>query len=204
MIPLAQWLTDRAGSRAAAEPPAEEPAEQAPTLEIMTGGEMAANLEESENREAELTASLAAAEERAAELADALVRREQELGALLGEELGRRLEEGISQGFAAMQAMLEETLHDVLTPFLADAARSRVITELKDLLKKQLREADAPVMEIRVPPELHEALERVCQQLAPSATLTAGETVEVVFTAHRQRFEELSARWRAVIEGAEP
>lgn len=204
MIPLAQWLTDRQGSPPAAEPSAEEAAEQAPTLESMTISQMTVTLEEQQSHAAKLAASLAAAEERAAELADTLVRREQELRALLGEELGRRLEEGVSQGFATMQAVLEEALHDVLTPFLADAARRRVITELKNLLDKQLREADAPVMEIRVPPELHEALEAFCQQLAPAATLTAGDTIEVVFTGHRQRFEELSARWRAVIEGAEP
>lgn len=200
MIPLSRWLSDQ-GSAAMTEASVAVPEDvQDPPHELI--------VESSEHRSspeaghiAELLASLARAEERIAEQARLHASREQELLLRLGEEAGAKLAAEISRAFDDLLAMLEDSLAQVLRPFLAIEAQRRAVTDLLTLIRRELQAAESATLEIRAPAALHEGLSSLAGDYALSITFTESETIEVVLAAQRMRFEELSAGWCAAIHG---
>ena len=191
MKPISQWLTERDAPPAPAfiaeDFAPDSPLPFEPVEEPLTP-----------DPSDELRAKLAEAEETIATLQAEHARAEEELRQRLGEALAERIGVEIGRGLDGLLSQLEGALTQVLTPFLSQAARDRAVTELKALLQRELASAAEPVVELRAPAELHEMLSTL------NVGLVQAETVEIVFAGERQRFEELSARWCAMIEGREP
>ena len=131
----------------------------------------------------------------------AYAEKERELLSRLGDDLSSRIATEMSRALDDVLGILEECLGEVLTPFLCDKARARATSRLLDLVREELRQTDDPVLEIRAPAELHDSLSLLREAADVSSTLTESGTVEIVRSAHRMRFEELSLRWCQVIEG---
>lgn len=192
MKPLSQWLTERD----APPPPAIIAEDFAP--EALLPFEPVEEPPPPPDPSEELRARLAEAEETIATLRAEHARAGEELRQQLGEALAERIGAEIARGFDGLLSQLEGALTQVLTPFLSQAARDRAVTELKALLQRELASAAEPVVELRAPAELHEMLSTL------NVKLIEAEAVEIVFAGERQRFEELSARWCAMIEEREP
>jgi hypothetical protein len=192
MIPLSRWLAERQSPAQALHIPdgLEEPACPMPALEIETDTVNAAA-----QREEELLASLREAEERLEQQVLARAARERELETRLGEDLSRTLQAGIAKATGSLLGMIEESLAMALAPLLEEQARSRSIAELTELIRRELRQADTPVLEIRAPSHLHDALRPLAGEAGISMTMTESACVEVVLAAERRRFEDLSSRW---------
>lgn len=206
MIPLSRWLTEQAEPEGEQPPPGTEgddtpAAESTPASEELKA--MEALLLQLRSREEELRTALVAAEERAAALSAAHASREAELKAAFAEDVTQRLDAGIGSAFDALLCRLEDALTEVLSPFLIREAREKAITHLREMLIRELREPDEPVLAVRAPAELHAWLEKLRPQLPVSAALAESDRIEIVFTGHRLRFEELSSRWCAAIKGEE-
>jgi hypothetical protein len=161
-----------------------------------------APLEEAD-REEELRAALKRAEDQLEELSLVHAEKERQLVNRLGEELGRHISSAIDRAFGSALVMLEESLCQALLPFLGEQARMRALSDLRDLLVQELQQAEAPVLEIRAPAELHEALSVLRNHAGVSLTATECKTIEIVLVTERKRFEELSSRWLEVIQGRE-
>lgn len=155
------------------------------------------------SRDDELLEAPEQTEDRFAELIKAHAVREEELRSQLGSELNQRLEAEINRAFGALLGMLEDSLSQVLMPFLTVEVRIRAVSDLMKLIRQELREADGPVLEIRAPAAVHDALATLQDQSAVSITIAESATVEIILASQRARFEELSSRWCAAIEGGE-
>lgn len=206
MIPLSRWLAQQDDPEAS-QPPSGT-TDDVPEAEISQASEQHLIAEDSSlqhaAREEELCAVLAAAEERAAELSAALAQREVELKAAFAEDLADRLAAGIGGAFDTLLRKLEDALAEVLTPFLTREARDKAMAELQDILARELREADEPVLALKAPAELHDRLETLRPHLAVSTALVESDRIEIVFAGRRLRFEEMSSRWCSAIKGEDP
>ena len=194
MIPLSRWLAERQSPAQALHIPdgLEEPACPIPELDIETDAVSAAAAAQ---REEELLTSLRETEERLEQQVLAHAARERELETRLGEDLSRTLQTGIAKATGSLLGMIEESLAMALAPLLEEQARSRSIAELTELIRRELQQADMPVLEIRAPSHLHDALRPLADEAGISMTMTESACVEVVLAAERRRFEDLSSRW---------
>lgn len=200
MIPLSRWLAERQLPAQALQIPdgLEEHADPMPDLDIETdAGKVAAAAQ----REEQLLASLREAEERLEQQLLAHGARERELEIQLGEDLCRRLQSGIAKATETLLGLLEESLADALGPFLQEQAVNRSVAELGELVRRELQQADTPVLEIRAPSSLHDALRPLADEAGVSMIVTESDLVEVVLAAERRRFEDLSSRWLDAIKG---
>jgi hypothetical protein len=199
MIPLSLWLAER-------HPPPDVPfidaaAEEQASPLIDAGEAEPEGGADPVQREEALLSALREAEEKLQQQLLMQMERERELELRLGEELGRRLQSDISRSIEDLLEALEESLVHVLTPFLKEHARQKAIAELAEMVRREIQRSDTPVLEIRAPTRLHDALRAVGEEAKVSIAVAPSEIIEVVLTTERRRFEELSARWLEAIEG---
>jgi hypothetical protein len=199
MIPLSLWLAER-------HPPPDVPlmdiANEEHASPLISPEEAAAQGDvDFAQREEALLLAVSEAEAKLQQQLLLQMERERELERCLGEDLGRRLESEISKSVGALLEAIEESLVQALTPFLNEQTRLKAITELTEMVRHELQRSDLPVLEIRAPARFHEALRSAADGANTSMTLAPSEIVEVILTAERRRFEELSARWVDAIEG---
>lgn len=199
MIPLSIWLAERH------QPPevpftAGETEDQA-SLPDSPGEAEHQDSAEFAQREEALLAALKEAEEKLQQQLLAQAERERELELRLGEDLGRRLQSEVLRAVEGLLQAVEESLSQALTPFLNEHVRAKAIAELTELIRREIQRSDSPVLEIRAPTRLHDALRAVGDEANVSIAVAPSEIIEVVLTTERRRFEELSARWLEAIEG---
>ena len=200
MIPLAHWLTERAeAARSSESGPILEEYRQLD--EVICPESPPANDTEAPNREEELLEALLNAEQRIEELSLTHAGKEKELLNRIGDELTSRIAAEMGRALDDVLSNLEETVGDVLRPFLCDQARARAVSSLLELVREELQQTDNPVLEIRAPVDMHEALLALRQSGDVSSMLTESRTVEIVRATNRIRFEELSLLWCQAIEG---
>lgn len=200
MIPLSQWLAER-------HPPqdAPRPAEAVEEHMVLTP-EPECDLDESianavAQREEELLTAVREAEAKLEQQALSHAARERELEARLGAELGRRLQSEISSAFEGLLTTIEESLAQLLAPFLTEQARIRATADLMDLIRRDMQQSEAPLIEIRAPAGLHDAMRCLGDEAGIAVTDGSSDIVELVFSTDRRRFEDLSARWVETIGG---
>jgi hypothetical protein len=202
MIPLSHWLTGRSSPESS--PLLGLEAYELAALETMPDGEACPEgSPEAPDLEETLRAALRRAEEQLEKLSLVHAERERKLMDRLGEELAGHIASEIDRAFGSALGTLEESVCQALSPFLGEQARVQAVRELRNLIEQELLRADSPALEIRVPAELYDALAGVQESTGVSLTVTDCQTVEVAFAAERLRFEELSSRWLAIIQGRE-
>jgi hypothetical protein len=152
-------------------------------------------------REEELLAALRESERKFLEQKALYADLEQTMSNRLGGEITRQLQTDVERCFQQILLGLEEALSQILVPFLMEEVRRKTITELADLVRRELGDPDAPVINVRAPLELHDALARMSEQSSIALNLTESDEIEIAIGAQRVRFEQLSAQWLAVIEG---
>jgi hypothetical protein len=200
MIPLAKWLADRTRPLPSTSLSSEPGMHYLPEIdsddEVRLISEPA-----SPSREEELLVALKHAEERIEETIRANAESESRLCQQLGCELASRLVAEINRALEDMLGLIEDSLFQVLVPFLSDEARTRSVSDLLDLIRQELRSAEVQALEIRAPAHLHKELAMLQEQSNVAVTVIDSETIEIVLTTQHLRFEELSSRWHASLEG---
>ena len=204
MIPLGRWLVERGGGAGVGV------AGPLP-LELLSSGDDGATVEMPcevdpgiqalTDRLSELEAALAAAvegldEERALHSA-----RERELERRLGEHLVAELRTGLEAALSKLQHDVEAAAADALLPFLGNAAASLSAGQLTVLIRSVLRDTAAPLLEVKAPARLHGALSAALDEAGVTASLKDDDTIELVFSTHAARFQDLADRWLMMIEG---
>ena len=200
MKPLGNWLTECSSSAAPSCFPLEVEQEEFLVKEVETEGKRELDFKD---RELELLLALKQAEERLNSAADRHAEAESQLRQTLGAELGARLLSQIDSALESLLAAIEDSLFQVLVPFLSEQARTRAVSDLVELIRDELRRADLPVLEIRAPSTLHGALNVMVEQASVSVKLVEADVTEIVLSTHRLQFEDLSSRWYMSIEGQE-
>lgn len=200
MRPLALWLNESSGPsvpQLSCSEPEEHQVVSANIINEVSGEYNAFT------REEELLAALRRVEIQLEECKRANTEKESQLRQQLGQELTDRLILEFDVALGELRQTIEDTLCQVLLPFLSDQARIRAVSNLFDLMRDELKRVDLPVIEIRAPVELHSALEKLSEYKEIAVTLTAADAIEIVYATHRSRFEELSSEWRMSIGEAE-
>ena len=195
MIPLSRWLHDResgphfafssdAGGMEADGPPVGsfDPPEQA-----------------SQSRELQLEDALQAAEEALADERQSRDQRERRLREELGEDLALVLKNHIDVSLQSMQRELEAAIASILQPFLKEQSTSRAAAALIGLIEAELGHESQPLLELRAPCELHDAIRPSLERLNLPISLSEGWGIELAFTSRTARFEQLAARWHDII-----
>lgn len=198
MIPLERWLQDRGGGNRLAITctPADED-ETVPEGVRVTEVEGApAGVDD--NRLLELEQALASALRQHEETRQEALKREHELAAQFGAEVSAHLAHSIRDGLATLHSVIEAALSEVLSPFIGDTARGAALAELRQLLSRELADMTDPLIHVRAPAHLHGLIADTLEGSGVSCALLEADTIELSFSHHRVRFEELSARW---IEG---
>jgi hypothetical protein len=203
MIPLLRWLDERSGH------PETGLSALQPLHDVPYTGAISAEAPEENailppDREAELAMALQQAEERLIQLGQSHMCREKELRSQLGAELSERLALDIARSFQDLLDVIEDSLTQVLTPFLSDAARSKATSDLIEMIKRELSDIEGPVLEIKAPSELQVVLSGLSSEAGISVMMSESDTVEIILAGQRLRFAELSASWCAAIQGREP
>jgi hypothetical protein len=202
MIPLSDWLTGRSGPESS--PTSGFEVHDLAASETMPDDETCAEITiVKPDPEEILRAALRRTEDQLEELSRAHAERERELMNRLGDELSRHIASEVDRAFDSALGMLEDSLCQALLPFLGEQARVRAVSGLRDLIEQELQQAGSPALEIRAPAELHDALAGLRERSGLLLTVTDCQTIEVVFSTERLRFEELSSRWLAIIQGNE-
>ena len=147
----------------------------------------------------ELEHALREAEERFAHMAHEHARKEGELIDQLGDALSHKLAEEVRMAFHSLAENIEESVVEVLMPFLETTVRERAAASLVDLIRQDMRNRDSAVLEIRAPASLHGPLGEALGKTGIAVTISESATVDVVFTGERQRFQDLASAWSAAI-----
>jgi hypothetical protein len=202
VIPLSRWLSERPKPLGSSSP-VMVPEERSICRNCAEIASLTVTESEAPSREEELLAALEQAEDRLAKLIQSQAREVEELQNRLGHELNKHVEAEVARAFGDILGMLEESLTQVLMPFLAGEARMRANSDLMEMIRRELRETHEAVLDIRAPASVHEALAGLREQTGVSITVSESETVEIILATQRSRFEELSSQWCAAIMGAE-
>lgn len=110
--------------------------------------------------------------------------------------LAREVSNGPKDRLAKIVELDPERAVEVMKQWL-----NRSVAELGELVRRELQQADTPVLEIRAPSSLHDALRPLADEAGVSMIVTESDLVEVVLAAERRRFEDLSSRWLDAIKG---
>ncbi|MCA3554247.1 hypothetical protein [Aestuariivirga sp.] len=198
MIPLERWLRNPGGASAPAM--AEEGASSNGSDDAMAEG--LAWVEAADGgarRVQELEEALAEARDKlTAQQAEAALR-EAELAARLGAELAAGIGHEVAAGLRSLQEDIESAVTGILQPFLGRHAALRASAELAGLVGKSLGASHEPLLDVRAPIDLHEALHAELRGRGLEVQMTEAAAVELVFTRRRERFELLAAHWIGII-----
>lgn len=197
MIPLGQWLRTEPGCTSANH-----------TELLLTPAAVACEAEEitppappetAAVRMEELEQALAEALQLADQVRIDAAAREQALHDSLGSALASQLNQDISSGFATLQQSVEAAVADILTCLLGETVARRAAGDLLVLLRRAIEDAAEPLVELRIPHHLQDCLMPSLGDLPGAVRITEGPHVELTFSRHCVRFEELSRLWRATL-----
>jgi hypothetical protein len=114
-----------------------------------------------------------------------------------------RISNDVEAAFTSFRELLEGALTDVLRPFLEEFVLSKVKSTLLDLVMKEIVDAGEPVLEIRAPSALHQALASRFSEMKLALALSDSPMVEVVSRAGPSRFADTADKWIRLIREAE-
>ncbi len=189
VIPMSRWLADRDAAAAFAPP------QEADAMDAIAVQQAALALAY------ERGCSVAAAEAEARFDAlrgkdnEAASRREDELAAMWALRCSETVAAEIHTAFAQLQSALENRLHDILLPFLAEAVRQRSVQELLRLTRHEMSRLDEPPLEIRAPAAVLGPLQDELVRLGITAVLAEDGTVTVRTGGQAAVFESMASRW---------
>lgn len=204
MIPLERWLRDQDGASQA------DAAFMAPALpfsrdipeESGSATDWGGSLEASqEDRLRMLEDALRISEAEQARLRLEHEIREREISERLGAEAIEQLSLLFQQAVNALGERLEESLVDVLQPFLSEEIRRRSTGALVDMIQTSIREASSNLLQIRAPGYLHPPLQSSLDRLGFPALILESPEIELRFDTHVDRFDDLSSEWISTIRG---
>jgi hypothetical protein len=113
-----------------------------------------------------------------------------------------RISNDVKAAFANLRELLEGALTDVLQPFLEDLVVSKVKSTLLDLVMTEIVDAGEPILEIRAPSALHQALVGRFSEMKLALALSDSPMVEVISRAGPSRFADTADKWIRLIRKA--
>jgi hypothetical protein len=200
MIPLAHWLVEKSHEDQVTilAPPSLEPEAVEPATEDEVRKAQAVTSLQEAQLQVQAKA-LREAEEQVANMAQEHARKERELTDRLGAALSLRLAEEVEMAFQSLAQHVEDAVAEALMPFLETAVRDRAITSLVDLIRREVRNPDLAVLEIRAPASLHAPLAEALGQTGVAVTISDAAVVDIVCKGERLRFQDLASAWCAAI-----
>ena len=104
-------------------------------------------------------------------------------------------ETGFSNLRLELQTAIGDALNDVLQAFLPEAIRQRTVSQLFELLDREMAAAGTELLELRLPGELHEDFRRMLERKGMAVVLTESGHIEILSRHSVSRFESLAERW---------